>query len=160
MLGSKYTKRELSKALGDCMYIKIINNSCTHVTRKSDPDDSWDRGNTDTYNDIQGIEIVEKDDWYDLETEFDLIKGREYYLVYCEYTTGDSFGSDGGRIDFIQLYKTLDKAEACIKDLRGSDDKYSGKIIMESGRTLIYGIPWTGYFESLENLDVVYVMVQ
>lgn len=147
------------------MKIKVINNSFTEVTRAADPNERWDADDTDTFNSIEGIKIVTNEKChYDLDTEFDVKAGREYYLVYAEYTTGDSFGSASGLIDFIQLYRTLAKAKVCIATLTAKpiDDtcQYSADIVTESGKVLTYGKPWIGYFESLDNLDIAYVMVQ
>lgn len=138
------------------MKIEVINESCTFSTRERDESDSWDRGNTDTNNYIKGIIIPENERYYDLDTEFDVELGKEYYLLYAEYGTGDSFGSDGGQISFILLYKTLEKAlvaQSILEVAKG----YSAVIKTEDGKDLTYSIPWNGYFESLDKIDVEFV---
>src|SRR5580698_4822385 len=134
------------------MKIEVINFSYTEVTREPDPNDRWDAGCRDTQNDIRGIRISKDEQYFDIDTEFPIVAGREYYLLYAEYSTGNSFGSDGGIISFILLYETLSKAIIAREILEKAKD-YSAEITTEDGNTLTYSIPWIGYFERLEMVD-------
>ena len=73
------------------MNIRIINKCHTYATRQSDPDDSWDQDDNDTSHNIVGIEIAPDSGYYDISVPFDIERGKEYFLVYGIYSTGDSF---------------------------------------------------------------------
>ncbi len=60
---------------------------------------------------INGIKDVGKDGYYDLTVPFKLEQDVEYYLVYINYDTGDSFGWDRGQICYIELFKSRELAK-------------------------------------------------
>jgi hypothetical protein len=136
------------------MKVKIIDNTYTEITREADPEDRWSGEDTDASHDILGLELTNT--YYDLDTEFPIELGVNYYLLYAIYSTGDSFSHHEGKIDFIQLYKTASKAEDARKILLSprQEDKFSATIKTESGKHLQMHIPWDGYFESLTNLNI------
>jgi hypothetical protein len=142
--------------------IQIIDNDYTEITQRADSDDKWDRDNTYTSHDIQGIKKANIG--YDLDTEFDVYPDIDYYLVYAIYDTGDSFGSDEGQIQFIFLYLDEKHAKKAVKDLLKEpksnkyEDLYSRIIITQYGKKLKVGISWEGYFETLT--EVTYKKVR
>lgn len=173
------------------MKFSVINDAEVIITRPHDPEDQWSGEDTITYNNIRGICLVpngSKYYYYELNSEFDLVSGKDYYLVYGIYSTGDSFSHHEGAIEYIYLYKTKDKAEKCIKALQDhynlwkdywnldpkTADKLKKKqqeakiknkyaefgleIVSEKGKKLYIHIPWTGYFETLTSVS--YEVVQ
>lgn len=172
------------------MKFSVVDDSIVDITRPNDPTDRWSGEDTDTQHDIQGICLVPNGikDYYELNSEFDLVPNTNYYLVYGIYSTGDSFSHHEGAIEYINLYLTKDRAEACAKAIQDHYDlwkegwrltadqtelkakkqrdalkknkysKYGLEIISESGKKLYISIPWTGYFETLTS--VTYQTVQ
>ena len=164
------------------MKIKVINKSYTEITRHRDLDEQWDGDDTYTSHDIRGIYKLNKNEYCDLDSEFELEKNKNYYLVYGIYSTGNSFCHQDGVIKFVQLYLTKNKAEKCAKALQdhynlwkepswGENHKlnqklqkeaekknryaqFSQKIELESGIILDYSVDWTGYFEHSLNMHV------
>jgi hypothetical protein len=68
-----------------------------------------------THHDIRGFSV--STGYSDLETLLK-IKDKDYFLLYVLYSTGDSFGRDEGRIDFVELYDDKELAHAAEKVIR------------------------------------------
>ena len=151
--------------------IKVKNNYYIDVTRERDPEDEWSGEDTDTTNNITGIEIVKgKNPYGDLDVTFEVKPGQKYYLLYAIYSTGDLFSHHEGSIDYIELYENEELANASAKmiaddyakyrKLRNTSyDNYSCDILNSQGNTFSFSCPWKGYFEDLTNVDVAEVKV-
>lgn len=167
--------------------IRVINDSYTYVTREQNKDDAWDADDTKTINRIEGIQIVSDKGWNDLTTSFDVKEGEVYYLLYAVYDTGDSFHRSDGQIEYVGLYQSRDVAEDnakrikehdkiasrlnrsyCVSEqerkqlekLRKTFEQYSVNLITEDGKEYKISCPWVGYFEILDDVEVVEVMVE
>jgi hypothetical protein len=106
------------------------------------------------YN-ILGIEkIVNKNSYYDLCIPFDIIKNKNYYLVYAIYTTADSYRREQGNIEFIDLYINKNKAEDCVNKIKNSKED---SIIIENqnNNNYVFHKPWGGYFDKLESIEII-----
>jgi len=142
--------------------IRVIDESQTFVTEHADESDDWDRDNTMTTHYIRGIQIVEEKGYKDLEVPFEVVRDKDYYLLYVLYGTGDSFGHDDGNIELIGLYQTHEAAEKNAKAIRAhyeaQRNNYSSSGLLylttESGNKFELWPPWIGYFESLEDIVV------
>ena len=144
--------------------IQVIDRVYTYVTREGDPEDRWDRDSTGESHDIQGIRVVDENDYFDLTVDFEVVDDRDYYLLYGIYSTGDSFGHDEGRIQFVDLYESREVAEENAKRLRkhndgDSDDGYTATLVTEEGKDHEFYVPWKRYFERLSYLEVEPVRV-
>lgn len=143
-------------------------------TREPDPDDSWDRGSTVTFRTIHGIRLApvnskgEISGYGDLSVKGPLEVGKPYWLVYTEYSTGDSFGHDeNSSVTYHELYDSEEKAMAAIAALEAGDriaddgkwdfsskpkekdDYWTTHILTNEGERLPVSKSWNGYFESL-----------
>jgi hypothetical protein len=137
-------------------HLKVINEKRTHSTRGEGDYADWSE---DIYNDIRELEIVDSDYSYrDVIADFDVKSGDIVFLVYALYSDGDSFGSSTGNIEYVAVYKSKEKAEACVKQINDSVDKsrntYSMEYTTESGSVLTVSCPWIGYFNRLESAEV------
>jgi hypothetical protein len=85
------------------------------------------------------------------------------YLVWVEYSTGDSFGhSDRGSVESIAIFEKAESAQQ-LKNLitqwdqeyRRNEGKfeYSREVEIEGQKLKIF-CPWTGYFEHLEEVHI------
>lgn len=99
---------------------------------------------------IEGIKWSKNPDVY---AGFKPEKDTDYYLLYATYTTGNSFGRESGLIDFILLTKTREEAESVMKMLE-SIKEHEFKSPIHIKDDFKYCIPWFGYFESLDNIDI------
>ena len=159
------------------MNIRIIDKCYTYVTRQSDPNDSWDQDDTGTSHNIVGIEIATVGGYYDISVPFDIEQGKEYFLVYGIYSTGDSFHHEEGSITYVDLFQTHEKAMECVHRLEehhrvhvGLETYYPNKkrekppkgyvdytcvLMDDSEKEYKFHVPWHGYFERLSSLEVI-----
>lgn len=139
---------------------KVLYDSWTEVTRESNSNDQWDRDDTDTSHSINGFKIVDKDNYFDDSINFDAEYDRPYFLLYVLYSTGDSFGHDGGQILFLGLFENMETAQRNLERIRNHSsegDKFSMDLIAEDGDKLVkyqIHVPWVGFFENLEDVCI------
>lgn len=143
--------------------ISIINECEIRVTREREPDEEWSGESTESSNYVSGFNIV--DDILihsaDLVVGFEIKPDKTYYLVSVIYSTGDSFSHHSGKIDYIELYESLEMAEATKKmildsyALKDKEESYSVEILNNAGTPYkISSSSWVGYFESLEDVQI------
>ena len=118
--------------------LRINDNSYTEVTRPRDPNDRWSGEKTYTSHDIESFRVVDDNDYDDVSVAFDIEEGRDYYLLYTIYSTGDSFSRHDGAIKFIDLYETKEMAEEnrqrIVKHYEDkNDENYSVELQLEDG---------------------------
>lgn len=104
-----------------------------------DPEDSWSRDSTDgTVSILSAVKV--KDYEYDtLCTENSIEVGDVVYLVWAQYSTGDSFGQDGGQYELLEICMSREAATERKKYYEGVTD---------------FSVPWSGYFENLDFVEV------
>lgn len=139
-------------------------------------DDEWSRDSTNTINTLVKVTSLDAKDSlaYSLKNgefpECDLVVGADVgpgdkvFIVWVEYGTGDSFGSDGGNIELIAAFIDEERAKACAENCKKfeendeasylDDDRYTLKVELDNGQTYGVYVPWTGYFECLEQVHV------
>jgi hypothetical protein len=142
--------------------IQIIVETTEYETSEPDPEDSWDRA--DTAMEVVGVSAIRvsgrveiRHGWYGNDT-FD-VEPNEHgfvYAVIARYSTGDTFGHDDGRVQVMDVFDNNEAAAALTVALECSErDKDQTVVDFElkhGGRE--YYLPWVGYFEHLENVDV------
>lgn len=128
------------------------------ITRDPDPQDSWDRGDYGGSYSVTGVYLSGgyRDE---IQSSHVFSSGDQCWIVYASYTTGSTFGSEGGYGCIIAITPTSDLAiqvekaatkldvelwpEGILKPYWFNPSEYSfakGKILA----------PWIGYFESLD----------
>jgi len=85
-------------------------------------------------------------------------RGDTVYAVVVEYTTGDSFGRDGGQSVVLDFF--TDPQEAADLAQRATDHDYNkdGFGFEYNGKD--YYTSWCGYFESLDSIQVWDVVIR
>lgn len=116
-------------------YVKFEVSVDTWVTRQGDPEDEWDSDSTDGTVTVESAKLVADDAYNTLQASFDVKAGDVIWLVWAQYSTGDSFGSYGGRYELCSVFDNEIDALIEKERLQGVDD---------------YSMPWIGYFESLD----------
>jgi hypothetical protein len=117
----------------------------TWVTREGDPDDRWDRASTDGSVTAASCRLTQKDEYNSLPVDGEVNTGDKIWLVWAQYSTGDSFGSDGGQYELCKACKTEVEALAEVDRLQGITD---------------YSVPWNGNFENLDFIKAEEMVVQ
>jgi hypothetical protein len=131
----------------------------THVTRTASSDDRWDRDDTATSHSVTGIHIVGDDDYCDVVIATTVAPNERIWLVWAVYSTGDSFGhDDAANIEFISAHRDESTARHNAEVLRAipRDTSYGHRvpIMLEGGGVMEYTVPWLGYFESLDYVEI------
>lgn len=126
-------------------YLKFDVQVDTHVTRAADPDDKWDNDSTDGTVTVSSCTLIDADEYGSLPCSFPVKVGDTIYLVWAQYSTGDSFGSYGAQYELCAVFDNPSDAEKEKDRLENTSD---------------YSVPWTGYFESLDSLNVESFVVQ
>ena len=111
----KKAAKKINEILPKITHVSVEDDSYTDVTSYPDPDDDWGRESTHTSHHIRGIRVHPS--YGDIDCMFEIEPEKTYYLLYYLHDTGDSFGSDTGRIEFVELYrdeKLADKSCAAL----------------------------------------------
>ncbi|MCA9497314.1 MAG: hypothetical protein KC589_10315 [Nanoarchaeota archaeon] len=125
---------------------------------------------TDINNDyyINGLKLAENNKYFDLTIEGNIEYGDILYLVYGKYETGDSFHRETGRIEFVDVFRDRQNAYGCKRELENHYNKHKIGIYeedhycqlkRENGTLYQYSIPWHGYFERLNFIEVNFIEV-
>lgn len=132
------------------------------VTREIDPDDDWDQGSSD--GSITGVAAVYREEgsdrgfrgmgWGDGNYDIDAQPGDIVYTVIAKYGTGNTFGSEGCQISVMDVFTNSKDAEKLYYGLKDVSDYQ----VTVEGRD--YYIPWVGYFEWIQSLDIYTLVVQ
>jgi len=102
--------------------------SYCEATSEADPDDEWSRESTSTTHTVSGLKLTEGKDFDVVGAFVPHDDDGPYHLVSVVYSTGDSFGHDESRyIEFIQVFKTLEKAQECVEEIRKNEKLYNAK---------------------------------
>jgi hypothetical protein len=101
---------------------------------------------TDSYYNWELKEVfLNKDnaDWYRREetVNFNVKSGDTVYVVWVQYSTGDTFSHSEGHGTIVGVYKTYDEAKEVQQKIE--TNKFGGKYH-----------PWNGYFDSLEQIHI------
>lgn len=126
------------------------------VTRTADEDDGWDRDSTSTSWSFGPIHLNENGNWMEsFNTDFDVNAGDVVYVVVPVWSTGDSFGNDeGSNSEVFGCFKTFEEANNFKNELESPKETGDYSLKYKIGDREIY-IPWGGYFESLDYIEIV-----
>lgn len=119
-----------------------------------DPDDEWSRDSYDGEASVVSAQLAKVDGYDTLGTEHNFNVGDVCYLVWAQYSTGDTFGRDGGKYELLEVWPTREKAEERKKFYEELTDERS----LDVGQAIGY-VPWLGYFESLDYVEVKALVV-
>lgn len=142
--------------------IYITSNEFREETREP-YDDGWDQGDTYTSRTFTGAHLTSKlgDDveypnphlYYEQlksvfvpdEPEKELMPGDVIHVVIAEYSSGSTFGHDEN--GYVEILAATIDAEKALK-------------FAESARTAKGFLPWAGYFEHLNQIEVHTFLLQ
>ena len=128
-------------------------------------DKEWGSWEENTCNHVEGIRLAKENDYSDVVADFEVKSGDIVYLVFAEYGSGDSFGHSSGNIEYIAVFKTKEKADFLKYSLeqrekKKDDNKFTFEYETESGTIIQNHCPWDGYFERLEGITVIDLIVE
>lgn len=141
---------------------------CTHSTREPVEYGSWSESYSNSID-----KLIEKTTTYpDVVSLHDLQSGDRAYVVWVEWSTGDSFGrGECAQMEVLGLFKTYEDAEVLKDAIEATEENYS-RTSFESDQSAYWvktpdgqiftsgWAPWLGYFESLEGVHIDRVEVR
>lgn len=147
-------------------YAVTINSYCEHSEREDVEYGSWSESYS---NDIERL-IVKGGS--DVASIHDLQSGDRAFVVWVEWSTGDSFGhGDRSCTEVLGLFKSYEDAEVLKDTIEASSNKYDRRgyendgvaywVKTPDGQIFTSGwAPWLGYFESLDSVHIDRVEVR
>jgi len=172
------------KKIVPLMYpVEVYDQTRTYVTRERNKESDWDRDDIANETSVKGVGPGRTDWFTEITTPFPLERGNEYYLVYVTYRTGDSFHREDGRVRYIDLFISREKAEACAQEIEKHyrlTDKGAGwgkeadvkklrpkgfcewqvSYLNEAGTEITTSVSWAGYFERLNGVTIERVIAR
>lgn len=88
-----------------------------------------------------------------------VVAGDTVWVLWVEYSTGDSFGSDSGRGEVMWVFVDEDVANNAADQCRIAADSTSLTFQDEDGEVIHLSNPAHGYFERLTDVHVVECVV-
>jgi hypothetical protein len=138
-----------------------IEQNCTF---REESEEEWGEWNAQYNNKLIDVNKSNKDSQFEVLSDFDFKVGGAAYLVWLEYSSGDSFGqSYCGGVEAIGLFKNKKCAEELEnfikKDYEDSKKVFGTNMLnytTSDGQNFdyIYTYPWKDYFGGLENVYV------
>lgn len=137
-----------------------IGQRCENEIEADEEFGSWERSYSNWFEKISKTKGVP-----DVVSDFDIQPGETCYVVWVEYSSGDSFGTaENENVEAVGVFKDKECARQLEKAIEeqnrkgftsnfSSDNKFYFKT--SDGQEFEYGFcPWYGYFEVLENVYV------
>lgn len=114
------------------------------------------------------FKIAGDNDYNDLLVTFKPENNKEYYLLYVQYSDGDSENTNYGKKCYVEMYEDFSLAEENAKIIRAHytardklikndvlGDWYNVNLKQLDGSFQKFHGPWIGYFEHIEEIFVV-----
>lgn len=92
------------------------------------------------------------DEEFDVDYEVNI--GDTVYVLYMEYSSGDSFGRSDGNIEIIWVFKSKELANSAKENYNAHQGASIIDCITDSGVRMSLSNPAYGYFENIENVDI------
>lgn len=150
------------------LYVKIEKH-CVHSYREDREWGSWEESYR---NSLEGVSL-DKDHYYwanSCPVDFEVKKGDVVYVIWAEYSSGDSFGrGERNSTDVVHVFMNKDLAREAYQSLLNTPvkehdkdwyDSWNAKFMSDSGEEIIYHRPWLGYFDSLDEIHVEEAIVK
>ncbi|HET8688511.1 MAG TPA: hypothetical protein VFM18_18010 [Methanosarcina sp.] len=145
-------------------YNVSITQCCDHSEQVDHSDEPYDYSWSESYSNYFD-RITKTDEYPDVVSMHDFKAGDQAYLVWAEWSSGDSFGhGDRNNVEALGVFMHKHDAENFAQVLREtrSNKSESGNFSWTSseGQIVETGcLPWCGYFETLDNINVELVSV-
>jgi hypothetical protein len=131
------------------MKIYLEADSYSTVTYEADTDDKWDRDSTERTWSFGKISASSGFDY--IETDRDFQIGQKLFLIVAVWSSGDSFGYDGG--EYMEIFAVYDDVNLAVEAEKLLSET-TIPLILPEGFEVRY-LPWRGYFEKLDYVQIV-----
>ena len=137
--------------LGQYGYDITISSHCDRSHREEEQFGSWEEIHSNSFKGIDKSQSPDANCIHDIQV------GEVAYVVWVEYSSGDSFGHSEGNYEIIAVLKDFNEAENLAKAIRAHEDSEEYEFLWTSsdGQQVFYGFaPWSGYFEHISDIHV------
>ncbi len=119
-------------------YRVVIDQYCDHSEYSDEAYGPWSTSHSNSFG-----SICKTEQYPDVTSEHDFAVGERVFVVWAEWSSGDSFGNgDRCSVEAFGVFKTGAEATAYQQELESAN--HSGD----------RWLPWFGYFESLDAVHV------
>jgi hypothetical protein len=145
----------------DTELIYILFDVYRYVTKEADPDNRWSGEDTDanvSFKSVHRHMPKNTSSYEEMYPCFPMEYDKTYFVVWAEFSTGDSFSNSGGHYEVIDVFLDESLAEKCAHNAEHemkeenwlkfyTYERQNGEVIRQS-------CPWAGYFNSLDDVRV------
>jgi hypothetical protein len=140
-------------------YSVSINRHCIDSEHSGERYGSW----SESWNQEIDKVVTKTESMPDVVSPLDLHFGANALVVWATYSTGDSFGrSHGGSSEVFGIFtdiKSATELRDALSDFNTRGKSSRLEITTSDGQKFTDYVPWTGYFESLDAVDIDVVTV-
>lgn len=137
---------------------KVEINSYCDVNERSD--EEWGEWRKEFSNDFGYI--IKTNKYPDIVSSLDIPSGTECFVVWAEWSDGDSFGrSVRGNTEALGIFLDVSVAKEFIDVLYQKHEEYEPvEFLTSDGQSHKINKGWDGYFESLDDLNISNTVMQ
>ena len=129
-----------------------------HGYREDEEFGSWE----EQYEyEVKGIAISSRGCWMGLAHDEDCINvgfeaeaGTPLHILWMTYGSGDSFGHGDGYGEILWVFLDAEVAGQALATFRANTEQYSIPVQDDAGNTVTLHNPGSGYFESVNSVQV------
>jgi hypothetical protein len=140
-------------------YLVGIDGRCVESSSSGERYGSWSESWIQEINRA----VTKTDSMPDVVSTLDLPSGANALVVWATYSTGDSFGrSNGGSAEVFGIFtdvKSATELRDALSDFNTRGDTSRLNVTTSDGQVFTQYVPWSGYFESLDSVDIDVVTV-
>jgi hypothetical protein len=138
-----------------------IHSRCDHSERSDEQYGSWH----ESYTNSISAKVQSVTEYPDVVSTYEIAPGSEAWVVWVEYSTGDSFGhADRNGTEVIGIFSQDNFASAQVLqaglEKQDAEDNHAYRIETPDGQVFESNwAPWSGYFEHLDTVHIDQVVV-
>jgi hypothetical protein len=133
-------------------YKVIIHSDCYDSEYSSEKYGDWSESWTNYFGSIHKLAPGQ---YGDVNSDFDFTEEEKVYVVWVEYSTGDSFGwAKNGCAVAVGVFRTYKDAQALETWIKNKEKSYGSTYDSPDGQVLDVYCEWEGYFENLETVNI------
>lgn len=152
---------DITKVPEPMFYVRILHEDHSTITREGTGE--WDGDDIDHEHFFYGFEVSKENKFWDFILNEDPT-GKEYYLVYVLYSTGDSFHTENNCLCMLEFLDSYEDARTLVIAIETDDRNYTKDTdgyphksleikLPKSGRTISVNTgTWKGYFEHFSSV--------
>ena len=126
-----------------------INSTCTESYRSDEEWGDWSSDNSNYFK-----QVTKTDAYPDITSSLDIKEGELCFVVWAEWSSGDSFGTAyDGNTEALAIFTDVKSAKEFQEKVLNSEE-YSVKFTTPDGQVHNVRCPWTGYFEELTEIHI------